>query len=226
LVVQPQTVSWKNPIVRREVGSSGDGTGSRADSRHLTVRNEGRGYAQVTLLASVPWLELEPVQLGCLAGAEATVTVGLDLVALPLRRDQQAVISCTPARGARVSIPVVVELNLVREALLRFSDSLRPLLDVMWQGARQGFSLWGRTFRSLVLSRMGVGVLLAESVVLTAVMVVLWWALGERLAGPAEILWAFFRTLPLALVAVCLLPGLALVGGAAIWEAVRALLRR
>ncbi|HSR29519.1 MAG TPA: serine/threonine-protein kinase [Anaerolineae bacterium] len=226
LIVQPQGVSWKDLIVRREVGGSGDGTGRNPDARYLTLRNEGRGYAQVTLAASVPWVELEPIQLGCLAGAEATVTVGLDLAALPLRREQQAVITCTPVRGARVSIPVEVELNLVREALLRFFDALRPLLHVMWQGARQGFSLWGRTFRSLLRSRTGVGVLLVESVVLAAVMVVLWSILGEPLADPAEILGAFFWALPLSMVTVCVLPGLALVGGAAIWEVVRGLLRR
>jgi len=69
-------------------------------------------------------------------------------------------------------------------------------------------------------------VLLVESVVLAAVMVVLWSILGEPLADPAEILGAFFWALPLSMVTVCVLPGLALVGGAAIWEVVRGLLRR
>ena len=50
--------------------------------------------------------QLEPVQVGCLAGTEASVTVRVDMDGASLRRDHQAVVACTPDRGARISIPV------------------------------------------------------------------------------------------------------------------------
>ena len=107
---------------------------------HLTLRNKGRGYAQARSTASVPWIVIDPAEVGCLAGHEAEVKVWIDAEALPLRRDHQAVITCAPTRGARVSIPVTAELNLVREALWRILDwtALSACADGAGGGARAG----------------------------------------------------------------------------------------
>jgi serine/threonine protein kinase len=221
LVVEPDSLEFR-AITRDSRG----GARNKPVSRHLVARNEGRGYAQATLSASVPWLELEPSQIGCLAGAEALVSVGVNAAALPLRREQQAVITCVPARGARASIPVTVELHLVKELLRRISAGLRPLFDLVWQGARRGLALWTRTFRSLLRSRIGVWVVVGEVLLLAAALVALWWIWGGQSPDLIELIWAFLRALPLALLAAYLLPALALIGGAAIWGLVRALLER
>ncbi|NIV27980.1 MAG: hypothetical protein GWN58_00285, partial [Anaerolineae bacterium] len=154
------------------------------------------------------------------------VKVSIDPEALPMRRDHQAVITCAPTRGARVSIPVTAELNLVREALWRFLAALRSLLALMGQGARRGLALWTRTFSSMVRSRVGPWVLLAETVLLAVVMVVLWSTWRGPLSDITDVVWTFIQALPLALVAVYLLPALAFVGGAIAWELGRALIWR
>ena len=221
LAVEPQSLDfgWVN---RSRKGAN---LGSTTFHR-LTLRNKGRGYAQVRSSASVPWIVIEPAGVGCLAGHEAEVMISIDPEALPLRRDHQAVITCAPTRGARVSIPVTAELNLVREVLWRFLDALRLLLVLMGRGARQGLAFWTRTFSSLVRSRIGPWVLLVETVALAVVMVVLWSTWKGPFVDVADLVWVCIQALPLALVAVYVLPALAFVIGAIAWEVGRALLWR
>ena len=218
LAVEPQALDF-GPVVR---GATGTVRGTVA-SRHLTVHNEGRGYAQAVFRASVPWLHLDPAQAGCLAGAETPVTVSVQPGMLPLQRDHQAIITCVPVRGARVSIPVTVELDLFREAWSRISTVSRHLLQVMGQGARRGVSLWARTFRGMIRSRAGAWVVLTETVALAGVMVVLWWTWKGQWPGMLDLTWTFLQALPMALLAVYLLPALAFVGGAVVWEVFRGL---
>ena len=195
-------------------------------SCRLTVRNETRGYGQATLSASVPWLRLQPDEVGCLAGTEASATASVDVDALALRWDHQAVLACIPTRGARISVPVTLRLNLVQEALRRIGVALTSAGCLVGQGARQGLTLWTRTFRSLLRSRYGPWVLLGETLILAAVMVVL--SLSWRAASPdlSGLVWIIFQALLLALLAVYLLPALAFVGGAVVWQASRALAGR
>jgi serine/threonine protein kinase len=191
--------------------------GKRA-TQQLSVRNDGRGYVQVAFSASVPWLGFEPAQVGCLSGGVTPVTIQVDADALPLRREHQAIVTCSPARGARVTIPVEVRLSLAREALWRFSARMRPLLGSMGRGGRQGILLWTRTFRSLMQSRAGAWIILGEMLILTSAMVALWWTWKAEYPGVASLAWTFLQALPLALAAVYLLPALAFVVGAAAWE--------
>jgi hypothetical protein len=174
----------------------------------------------------VPWIVIEPAETGCLAGHKAEVKVSIDPEVLPLRRDHQAVITCAPTRGARVSIPVTAELNLVKEALWRFLAGLRSLFVLMGRGARRGLGLWTRTFSSMLRSRIGPWVLLIETVVLAVVMVILWSTWRGPLLDITSVAWTFIQALPLALVAVYLLPALAFVSGAIAWELGRTLLWR
>ncbi|MGD8474071.1 MAG: serine/threonine-protein kinase [Anaerolineae bacterium] len=221
LVVEPQSLDFGWVARSRHDAASGDSVYCQ-----FTVRNNGRGYAQARCTASVPWLVIEPEEVGCLVGDEVEVEVQIDAAALPLRRDHQAVINCSPARGARVSIPVTVELSLAREAAWRTWAGLRVLLKLAGHGSRRGLALWTRAFGSLVRSRSGPWVLVAETLVLAVVMVALWsnWTgLQRDLTGLA---WVFIQALPLALVAVYLLPALGFVGGAVAWEIARALLSR
>jgi serine/threonine protein kinase len=221
LVVEPQNLDF-GYVAQRDRGTQR----STMASRRLTVRNEARGYAQASLSASVPWLAVEPVQVGCPVGVQVLVTISVDAVSLPLRREQQAVITCTPSRGTRISIPVTLRMNLTREILRRLSARLRPLFYAMWQGGLQGLSLWMRTFRSLVRSRIGLGVLLGEALLLAALMVVLWSIWGAGSPDPLALVGVFVRALPLAVLAACLLPALALMCGGAILGAARAWLKR
>jgi serine/threonine protein kinase len=197
------------------------GAQGKAASRRLTVRNAGRGYAQAAFSASVPWLRLEPRQVGCLAGAEVPVTASVDASLLPLRRENQAVITCMPARGARTFLSVTVELNLISEALDRISSGLRALWPSMARGARKGFSFWILTLRSLIKSRIGVAVVVGEVVLLAAGMVALWSSRQGRPADPIALIWAFVRALPLALLATGLLSMMLLIGGATVWDMIR-----
>ncbi len=221
LVVEPQSLEFG--WVTRKAANA---TGSRAGLQHLRVWNKGRGYAQATFSASVPWLAFEPAQVGCLGGVEMPVAIWVDVAALPLRREHQAIIACVPRRGARVSIPATVKLNLLTEAWGRLAAGIRPLGRLLEQGARQGFSLWRRTFRNLIRSRTGVSVLVWETLALAGVMVVLWWVWGDRSPDLLDVVSAFLRALPLALLATYLLPAMALVAGAVIWTVARSVLDR
>jgi hypothetical protein len=174
----------------------------------------------------VPWLAFEPDQVGCLGGAEVPVAVWVDAAALPLRREHQAIITCVPKRGARISIPAAVKLGLIKEAWGRLAAGLRPLGRLMEQGARQGFSLWMRTFRNLMRSRTGVSVLVWETLALAGVMVVLWWVWSDQSPDLLGLLSAFLRALPLALLAAYLLPAIALVSGAMAWEVAKSVLEK
>jgi hypothetical protein len=216
LVVTPQVLNFGR--VARKARAKGK---VQAFTRRLTVRNEGRGYARVTFSASVPWLSFDPEEVGCLSGEEITATIWLDASNLPLWRERQAVINCVPSRGAWFSIPVTVELSPVREVLSRLSSALQPLPQVFGQGARLGFSRWMRTFRSLIRSPAGIGILIAETLALAAVMVFLWWTLQARVPYLDEAVRSFLQALPLALLAVFLLPALAYAGGAAIWKLIQ-----
>jgi serine/threonine protein kinase len=221
LVVEPQALNFGWVARSRKDATSGNSV-----FYHLTLRNEGRGYAQARFTASVPWIVIEPAEIGCLVGHEAEAKVWIDAEALPLRRDHQAVITCAPVRGARVSIPVTAELNLAREALWRILAALRALLVLMGRGARRGLALWTRTFSSMIRSRSGPWVLLVETVLLAVVMVVLWSTWKGQLSDLKDTAWTFVQALPLALVAVYVLPALAFVGGAVAWELGRALVWR
>ncbi len=194
----------------------------RATSRRLRLRNETRGYAQATLSASVPWLRFDPEQVGCQAGDDAAVTVSVDTAGLPFHREHQALVACQPARGARIAVPVWVRLNLAEEVGRRLVAGLRRAGRLASRGARTGVLLWKRAFRSLVASRHGLWVLLVELVILFGVMTALWWSWQDE--PPA--LDALFLILCLAVLAVYLLPALAVVAGAIAWEALRTLLRK
>jgi hypothetical protein len=219
LVVEPQSLEF-GWVARKAANAAG----SRTALQHLRMRNEGRGYAQAKFSASVPWLAFESDGVGCLGGAEVPVAVWVDVTALPLRREHQAIITCVPRRGARVSIPATVKLSLFREAWGRLLASLRPLGRLLEQGARQGFLLWRRTFHNLIRSRTGVLVLVWETLALAGVMVVLWWVWGDQSPGLLDLLLAFVRALPLALLAAYLLPAMVLVGGAMVWVVARSVL--
>jgi hypothetical protein len=205
---------------------SGDTARNTVASRSLMLSNKGRGYVQATFTASVPWLRLEPVQAGCVSGDETAITVAVDASALPLRREHQAVVTCTPIRGARISVPVVVQLSLLKESLRRISSAGRHLLPSVTRGAQRGMSLWMRTYRSLVRSTVGVWVVVGQVVLLAGVMAALWWTWKDQSPGLMEVLLSVLEALPLAFLAVFLLPGLALIGAAIAVEIVRMLTAR
>jgi serine/threonine protein kinase len=198
----------------------------RTAARRLTLRNKTRGHGQATFSGSVPWLRFEPDHVGCLAGAEVPLSVSVDAAGLPFRRDHQAVIACQPARGARISIPVTARLNLFEEVGQRVVAGLKSLGRLTSRGGRRGVSLWARTFRSLVRSRYGPWVLLAEMLMLASVMVALWYNWQGAALDLFDLALAFVQALPFALLAVYLLPALAFVVGAVGWEGVRALLSK
>jgi serine/threonine protein kinase len=189
----------------------------RAVSQRLTVRNETRGYGLATFSASVPWLRLDPEQVGCLAGAEVALVVSVDRANLPFRRDHQAIIACTPARGARISIPVIAHLSLAEEVGQQVADGLRAVGRLAGRGIRRGLSSWTRAFSSLARSRFGPWILLVELLILSGTMVALWWTWLD--APPA--LTDLILICCLALLAVYLLPAVAFAGGGVAWEAAR-----
>jgi serine/threonine protein kinase len=194
--------------------------------RGLVLRNTGRGYARCRLQASVRWLQLEPAQAGCRSGAEVPVGIRLVAGALPLRRDHQAIITCTPERGAPISVPVRVRLNLPRELLRRLVSQsrrllsqsgrlvirLRPVLRRSWQGARWGWKRWLAAARSLLRSRFGVTMLAVEILLLAGGLVALRWIWQGEDPVLSSLLWAYLQALPLAAVLACLLPALAVIG--------------
>ncbi len=194
---------------------------TRPVTAQLTVRNQGRGYAQAALSASVPWLHFEPAEVGCLANQEVPVTVALDASRLSFRRDHQAVIACTPTRGARMSVAVSAEFSLAWELLRRLQAWLHAVALRAGLGVRQGWSLWRRTTGSLAKSRTGLAVLVAEAVLLDVLLVALWWLWYDLPSDAPSLILAFFQVLPLAALAVFVLPALVFVGGAIIWQLVK-----
>ncbi len=210
LAVEPQALDLGQ--VSRERGASS----------HLVVRNETRGYGQAALSASVPWLRFDREQVGCRAGDDVSLTVSVDAADLPFRREHQAVIACQPVRGARISVPVTVQLDLAEEVWQRIVAALRAASRRAGLGARRGLGAWTRAFTSLVRSRYGPWVLLAELLLLAGVMTVLWWSWIEVLPAIPDLIVIFC----LALLSVYLLPALAFVGGGVAWEAMRALVEK
>jgi serine/threonine protein kinase len=221
LAVEPQDLDFGRVARNPKGGENGKGL-----VRHLVVRNQGRGYGQARLLPSVSWLRLEPDHVGCLAGSEVSVSVWVDTPALPLRRDHQALIYCAPSRGARIPVGVRVQLSLIKEALQRATAVLRPLLGLVARGARRGLSLWTRTFGSMIRSRFGAWVILAEVLLLAGVMVVLWSAWQGQAPRLSGLVLSFLQSLPLAIIAVYLLPALACVLGTITWEIMRAVVEK
>ncbi len=209
LTVEPQSLDF-GLVVR----------GRRAKGR-LTVRNETRGYGQAALSASMPWLKAEPEEVGCLPGEGAEVTVEVDTNALPLRRELSAVLTFTPVRGARVSIPVTVRLNLVLEVLLRARDRVQVFAGLAARGARRGLSLWTGMFRSMIRSRYGPWVLMGECLILAGALVALWWNWKGLPVDLAGLVVAYFQALPLALLLVYVLPALTLIVLSALWQGIR-----
>jgi serine/threonine protein kinase len=199
---------------------------SRRIQRQLRVRNEGRGYAQASLSASVPWVYFERDEVGCLSGADSSVKVWLDASTLPLRREHHAVVACTPDRGSRISISITAELSLAREALRRIAVVLAMLARLTGRGARRGWGYWMRTFRSLLRSRYGLWILGFEAVILAAMMVALWWIWRDSSSALNDLLGALVLIVPLALLMVNFLPAIAFVTGAVVWEIVGALADR
>jgi serine/threonine protein kinase len=221
LSVEPQDLDFG-----RVVRSSKPGGQGRDVGRHLVVRNQGRGYGQARLQPSVPWLRLEPDHVGCLAGSEASVHVWVETPALPLRRDHQAIIHCAPARGTRIAIGVRAQLSLTKEALQRTAVVLRSLLAMMGRGAKRGLTVWTRTFRSMILSRYGAWVVLGEVLLLALVMVILRWTWQAQDPQLSDLVLSYLQALPLAVLAVYLLPALACVIGTIAWEALRSAFAR
>ena len=68
--------------------------------------------------------------------------------------------------------------------------------------------------------------MMVETLVLAVVMVVLWSSWTGPLHDLTDLAWVFIQALPLALVAVYLLPALIFVGGAIAWEMARDLVWR
>ena len=180
--------------------------------QRLVVRNQGRGYGQVTFSASVPWLDFEPRQAGCLAGQQVPVSVRLDAAALPLKREHQAVVACTSARGMRISIPVEARLNLWAEAAQRVAAALGSAGRLTARGVRWGLVTCNRTFLRLLRSKYGVWILLAEVVILAVVMVALWWNLHDLPLVLRPTAVAFLRALPLAFLTAYVVPALLFAG--------------
>lgn len=209
LTVEPQSLDF-GWVVR-----------GRPARRRLIVRNETRGYGQAAVSVSTPWLKAQPEEVGCLPGAEVEVTVEVDTDALPLRRELSAVLTFAPVRGARVSIPVAVRLNLALEILFRGRDRLRVFGGLAARGARRGLSLWTGTFRSLVRSRYGPWVLIGECLILAGGLVALWWNWKALPVDVTELVVAYFQALPLAVLLVYVLPALSLITVSALWQAVR-----
>jgi hypothetical protein len=205
----------------RQVGGGGA-------AQQLIVSNQGRGYARATFQASAPWLRVEPSSVGCLAGGEVPVTVCVDTAALKLRREQQAVITCAPGRGAHLSVPVAVEMNLWRELPRRWGSrlsaaagSLLPALSGVGDGARRGMDIWLRGVFSLLHSRLA-GVLVALEILVLAVgMVALWSAWSGNSPGLEVQVARFLKLLPAALLVAGLLPGLVLILACTAWEMVK-----
>jgi hypothetical protein len=191
--------------------------------QHITLCNETRGYAQATFTASVPWLGLPRDPVGCLAGDAVQLAVAIDPGALPFRREHHALLTCAPTRGARISIPVTARLNLAADMLRRAAARLSVWGRIARRGAQQGLDTWSHTFLSLARSRSGLWVLLAEIAILDIAMVALWWIWRGLPLDLLDLVVATLRVLPLALLAVYVLPALVFVGGAVVWENIKAL---
>jgi len=214
LTVAPQTLSLgrvsRRSVVRKE----------------LRVSNQGRGYGQASFSSSVPWLEIDPPHVGCRAGNDVLASVRLKADSLPLRREQQAVIACVPERGARMAVAVSVELSLAAEIAQQALALVRVFAGWILSGVRWGVGIWSRAFRSLLRTRYGAWALVGEMVLLDLVLVALWWHVGARPVELARLALTAVRALPVALLAVYLLPALVLSAAGVMRELARALSRR
>ncbi len=119
----------------------------------LTLTNRGRGYCRFALASSVPWLAAEPDQARCPAGKKVTVSVTLDLSALPLGRLHKATLRCIPSHGKEIAVPVRAKSPLLREILGRLWRGGWRMLGGAWKGARRGWRLWTTTANRVLVVR-------------------------------------------------------------------------
>lgn len=94
---------------------------------HITVSNRGRGYAQVSVSADQPWVEVFPTTLHLWSGRPVDLTITVHAEDLPLRRQQQGTVTLaveeTEGAGdalasvSPVQVQVLARVSVVREVL-------------------------------------------------------------------------------------------------------------
>jgi serine/threonine protein kinase len=206
--------------VRPEELNFGALTRDQVLGRSLTFENVGRGYGRVRVQASVPWVRVEPEAVGCRAGGSAQVIVRVNAGAVPVGRHHGAILTCTPNRGGRLSVPVQVQTPLGREAARRLVLAARQATPAMGRGVRQGVELAASWLAWLVRLRVGWIGLGTSFLVLTVALFLLW--SGGLPDDWDQVPGLLLRSAPLALAGLFLVPtGLA---GLAVglWHAGRA----
>jgi len=97
-------------------------------THQLSLRNATRGYVRAKLTVSEDWLQVEPRSVGLLADDSSTpVSVSVHTGGLSLRGRHRGVVAVNAGVAGHVSIPVTVQVSVVREL---WRDAQRA-----WRGA-------------------------------------------------------------------------------------------
>ncbi len=117
--------------------------------RTVTLQNATRGYVQVELSASQPWLELKPTRVHLWAGVPVDVHVHVHAEGLPFRSEQHADVTVQPDGLDAVTIPVTARVSLLRESWRIVRRMLAGAIPGAWRTARAWAGAVGRVERRI-----------------------------------------------------------------------------
>ncbi len=131
--------------------------------RRVTLLNTRRGYTQVRVSASQPWVEVFPEVVNLWSGIPSDVRLEVRADGLPLRSQQKAFVSVRPidATGdtqpsapgrtpvAELTIPVTARVSLWREAVRLTLRALWAAIPLAWRTASRGWQSVGHLSQRL-----------------------------------------------------------------------------
>lgn len=101
--------------------------------RTVTLRNATRGYVQVEMASSQPWLEVKPARANLWAGVPVDVHVHVHAEGLPFRAEQKAEVTVRAEGLDPLVVPVTARVSLLREGWRIFRRMLAGALPGAWR---------------------------------------------------------------------------------------------
>ena len=115
----------------------------------VTVLNVTRGYTLAQVSSSQPWLEIYPTKLHLWAGRPVDVRVNVRAEDLPLRSEQQGVITIRTDDQDPIEVPVSAHVSLAREIWRITRRAITAAFPESWRTVRSGWRTIGRIAQAI-----------------------------------------------------------------------------
>lgn len=117
--------------------------------RRITLLNATRGYTQVKIEASQPWVEVYPRSVHLWAGIPSDVRIAINAADLPFRSLQKEIVTLHVEGQAPIQVPVLARVSLARETWRVLGRAASAALPVSWRTVQAVWRFWGRATRWL-----------------------------------------------------------------------------